>query len=57
MMKPTQMETVGATLKEVKEWIANDSASYRSKNISKLSDVHYKVRMRQTFTALFQGIQ
>lgn len=49
-------ETVGATLKEVKEWsIANDSASYRSKNISKLSDVHYKVRMRQTFTALFQG--
>lgn len=49
-------DTVGAALNQVESWsIANDSASYRSRNISKLSDVHYKVRMRQAFTALFQG--
>lgn len=48
--------TVGAALNQVESWsIANDSASYRSRNISKLSDVHYKVRMRQAFTVLFQG--
>lgn len=35
--------------------IANDSASYRSKNISKLASVNYRIRTRAPLNVLFQG--
>lgn len=35
--------------------IANDSASYRSKNISKLAAVNYKIRTKSSISVLFQG--
>lgn len=49
-------ETVQEKLDVADEFmLANDSSSFRSKNISKLSSVNYKIRTRQALSVLFQG--
>lgn len=61
LAKPTGAGMIGAQDSDgdprtVQEFlIANDSAEYRSKNISKLASVNYKIRMRQPISVLFQG--